>query len=84
MVKISDQIRQEIESSGMTRYRISKLTGVAQSTLSRFMSGGEMSTAVLDRVADVLRLTIGPVKRRQVSKRSSRSKTTKARKTKGR
>lgn len=48
----SDEIRKAIKNCGKTRYAISKETGIAQSTLSRFMDcerGLPMKT--LDRLA---------------------------------
>jgi transcriptional regulator with XRE-family HTH domain len=36
---IVDQLREAIEQSGLTAYRLSKETGVLESTLSRFLSG---------------------------------------------
>ena len=66
LMKLSDQVRAAIESSGLTRYRISKETGIAQSNLSRFMGGTQaMSSESLDRLAVVLRISIvckGPTK----------------------
>ena len=57
-MKPTDQLRDLIRTCGKTRYRISQESGVPQSTLSRFMSGAEMSTAALDRLAPVLGLRI--------------------------
>lgn len=57
-MKLTDQLRDLIRTCGKTRYRISQESGVPQSTLSRFMSGTEMSTAALDRLAPVLGLKI--------------------------
>ncbi len=37
MRTLSDQFRQAIAASGITRYEIAKATGVSQSTLSKFM-----------------------------------------------
>ena len=57
--KLSDQIRRAVDDCGQTRYRISKETGIDQSTLSRFMSaerGLPMNT--LDTLADYLDLNI--------------------------
>jgi transcriptional regulator with XRE-family HTH domain len=34
---LSEQLRQAIAASGITRYEIAKATGVSQSTLSKFM-----------------------------------------------
>lgn len=58
-IKLSDQIRKAINNSGMTRYAISKATGVGQDVLSRFMSRERgMELATLDRLADFLDLNI--------------------------
>ena len=55
----SDQIRQVIERSGLTRYRIAQETGIEESTLSRFMSGEHgLSTATLDKLAELLDLEV--------------------------
>lgn len=56
---VSEQIRGIIEASGMTRYEISKRTGVEQSALSRFMSGERgLSTATLDKLGGLLDLEV--------------------------
>ena len=39
MAKLTDAIRKAIRSSGQTRYRIAKEAEVAQSQLSRLMTG---------------------------------------------
>lgn len=58
-IKFSDQLRHAIETCGMTRYEISKRTGVAQPTLSRFMYGkGGLSVDGLDKIADCLGLNL--------------------------
>jgi len=36
---LSNQVRQAIRDSGLTCYRISQLTGIHESTLSKFLSG---------------------------------------------
>jgi transcriptional regulator with XRE-family HTH domain len=56
--KLSDQIRDAVKDSGMTKYRIAAATGVQQSSLSRFMRGGSLSLDTLDRLADVLGLVV--------------------------
>ena len=57
--KLSDQIRQAIESCGMTRYRIARETGISDATLSRFMSGERgLPMKTLDTLADFLDLNI--------------------------
>jgi len=64
--KLSDQIRQAIDASGVSRYRICKQIGLDQALLSRFMQGRSgLSVQTLDALADVLRLRIvadGPPK----------------------
>jgi transcriptional regulator with XRE-family HTH domain len=63
-VKLSDQIRRAVDASGLSRYRISKELGVAESTMSRFMSGqGGLSMENLDALADLLDLDITTRKR---------------------
>ena len=57
--KLSDQIRRAVDDCGQTRYRISKETGIDQSTLSRFMSGERgLPMNTLDKLADYLDLNI--------------------------
>ena len=59
MKKLSDQIRQAIEDSGLTRYRIAQDTGIDESTLSKFHNGQRgLSTDVLDRLGEYLGLRI--------------------------
>jgi hypothetical protein len=56
--KLSDQIRRAVDASGLSRYRISKALGVAESTMSRFMAGGGLSMENLDALADLLDLNV--------------------------
>jgi transcriptional regulator with XRE-family HTH domain len=68
-VKLSDQVRRAVDASGLSRYRISKELGIAESTMSRFMSGqGGLSMEVLDRLADLLGLRIKTTRRRKQQK----------------
>jgi transcriptional regulator with XRE-family HTH domain len=63
-VKLSEQIRRAVDASGKSRYRICKELGIAESTLSRFMSGqGGLSMDNLDALADLLHLDIVTGKR---------------------
>jgi len=58
-VRLSDQIRQAVDDCGLSRYAISKVTGIAQSTLSRFMSGERgLPMKTLNRLADFLDLNV--------------------------
>ena len=57
--KLSEQVRQAVNDSGLTRYRISKETGIGQDTLSRSMTGQRgLTTTALDVLADYLDLNI--------------------------
>lgn len=63
-VKLSDQVRRAVDASGLSRYRVAKEIGVAESTMSRFMSGqGGLSLANLDALADLLGLDIAAPRR---------------------
>lgn len=58
-MKLSDQIRQVIDASGQTRYRIAKETGISHAMMSRFMSGERgFSMDSLDILADFLGMNI--------------------------
>lgn len=57
-IKMSDQIRRAVDASGMSRYRISKELGIAESTMSRFMSGGGLSQSNIDALASLLGLNV--------------------------
>lgn len=58
-LKLSDQVRREVDRSWMSRYRIAKSLGVSEATLSRFMAGKHgLLTSTLDRLADLLGLHI--------------------------
>jgi len=57
--KLSDQLRQAINTSGKTRYRLWQETGIAQAVLSKFMHGkGGLSTDGWDKLAKALRLKL--------------------------
>jgi plasmid maintenance system antidote protein VapI len=57
--KLSDEIRDAVNASEMSRYAIAKALGVAESTMSRFMSGkGGLSMEYIDRLAALLGLHI--------------------------
>ena len=57
--KLSDQVRQALDDSGLTRYRIAKETGIDQSALAKFYNGHRgLSTDVLDRLGEYLGLRI--------------------------
>lgn len=56
---LSGQLRRAIERSGMSRYRICKQIGLAESAMSRFMSSERgLSMEVLDRLFPLLNLRV--------------------------
>ena len=59
IVKMSDQLRRIIDDCGLSRYEISKRTGIDEGTLSRFMYGERgLSMKALDRLGESLGLTV--------------------------
>ena len=56
---ISDQLRQVIDDSGLTRYRISKETGISETALALFYNGQRgLSMKALNTLGEFLQLTI--------------------------
>lgn len=56
---LTDQLRRAIDTAPISRYRICKLVGMSEATMSRFMSGrGGLSCDMLDRIGKVLNLRI--------------------------
>ena len=56
---LSGQMRHLIARSGLSRYRICKEIGLAESAMSRFMSGERgLSLGVLDRLFRLLNLRV--------------------------
>jgi hypothetical protein len=56
---LTDQLRQAIDDCGLTRYRISKETGISESTLSKFYLGQRgLSMDALNALGECLQLTI--------------------------
>jgi transcriptional regulator with XRE-family HTH domain len=69
-IPLSDQIRQAVESSGISQYRLSKEVQIGKTSLSRFMRGERgLTLKALDRLADFLELEIvvRPKRRRKRS-----------------
>jgi hypothetical protein len=53
--RFSDDLRRAIARSEKSRYAISKESGIAESTLSRFVNGkGGMSVAGIDRICQCI------------------------------
>lgn len=56
---MTDQMRQAIDDSGLTRYRISQDTGIDESSLAKFYNGKRgLSLENLDRLFEYLGLRI--------------------------
>ena len=68
--KISDQIRQIFDDCGLSRYEISKRTGIDQSTLAKFYNGQQgLSMKALNSLGDCLGLTISMQRKPKQTKR---------------
>ena len=60
----SDELRRAVDACGLSRYRIAKTLGIAESTLSRFMSGERgLTMKCLDRLAELLDLHVAAGRR---------------------
>ncbi len=56
---LADQIRQAIDDSGLTRYRIAKETGISETTLAQFYNGHRgLSMEALNALGEFLQLKI--------------------------
>jgi transcriptional regulator with XRE-family HTH domain len=56
---VTDQLRQAIDDSGLTRYRIAKETGISESALAQFYNGHRgLSMKALNALGEFLQLKI--------------------------
>jgi len=56
---LTDQLRQAIDDSGLTRYRIAKETGISESALAQFYNGRRgLSMEALNTLGEFLQLRI--------------------------
>jgi len=56
---LTDQLRQAIDDSGMTRYQIAKETGIDESALAKFYNGHRgLSMEALNALGEFLQLKI--------------------------
>ena len=56
---LTDQLRQAIDDSGLTRYQIAKGTGIDESALAKFYNGRRgLSMDALNALGEYLQLTI--------------------------
>ena len=57
--KLTDQLRQAIDDSGLTRYAIAKETGIDESALAKFYNARRgLSMGALNALGEFLQLTI--------------------------
>jgi hypothetical protein len=57
--KLSDQLRQAIDASGLSRYALAKLSDIDESALAKFYNGHRsLSMPAMDRLGQVLELEI--------------------------
>lgn len=56
--ELADQLRKAIIDSGKSANEIAKASGVPQTTLSRFLRGGEMSIGRASKIAAFLGLSL--------------------------
>lgn len=64
-VNITEQLRRAIETSGMSRFQLARLSGVSEAALSRFMSGKRsIGLDSVDKLAVVLKLRLVIPKRK--------------------
>lgn len=67
---MTDQLRQALDDSGLTRYQIAKETGIDESALAKFYNGHRgLSMKALNSLGELLDLSI--VMRRKPSKKAS-------------
>ncbi len=70
-LKFSDQLRQAVDASELSRYGICKELGLEQAQLSRFMAGkGWLGPDNLDALADLLDLHVSAGKPRRSKERT--------------
>ncbi len=65
-LKFTDEIRQAVDASGLTRYRICQELGIKEAQMSRFMNGkGFLGQENLDALAELLDLHVSAGKPRR-------------------
>ena len=70
-MSMDDEVRQAIRDCGLTRYAISKASGVTQGALARFMAGERgMALKTLDKIAPVIGVRLVVHRPRRAAKAS--------------
>ena len=66
---VSDVLRETILTCGQSRYAICKASGVSQANMSRFVRGlTSMHMDSMDKICDVLELTLVPMRNKTRTK----------------
>ncbi len=74
-MKLSDQLRRHLDSSGLTMYAIAKETGIDQASLGKFRHGERgLSWDAVDKLGDLLGLKIVTTKKPKASPQSKGKK----------
>lgn len=66
MKPLSETLRSEIKTCGISRYRISKDTGIDPAALCRFLQGGGLNIETVDILIDYFKIEM--VKRKGAKK----------------
>jgi DNA-binding Xre family transcriptional regulator len=70
---ITEQLREAVEHCGMTRYAIAQRTGIPESVLCRFVTGGKgLRTDSIDPLCQFLGLELRPIKPTRKTTRKAR------------
>ncbi|KKL08668.1 hypothetical protein LCGC14_2573550 [marine sediment metagenome] len=76
-MSITDQLREAMEASGLSRYALAKATGIDMSTVHRFYWGvGNLSADGIDKMAEALGMELKPKRpTRKKAKRPTQKRT---------
>lgn len=74
---LSDQVREVVESRGLSGYQLGQLANLNRSVVNRFLAGGPATTSTLDQLASALGLRLVEVGRRRPA-RGRRAATTRS------
>ena len=73
-VSVVDVVREVLMKSDMSRYEISRLSGIDQAALSRFIHGGSLRVESLEKLCPILGLQLAVEKLRSTGRKGSQSK----------
>ena len=63
--RFSQQFRDAVDKSQMSRYAIAKTIGISHASMSQFMTGGWLAQETADKLADLLGLRITTTKKQK-------------------